>query len=341
VAGTQVELGLLEREGELAVLGSLVGAAERGEGTLAVIEGTAGIGKTRLLAEMRGRAGAGMRVLSARGGELEGDFAFGVVRQLFEPLLAAAEPERRAELVSGAAALAAPLFESRSVGSWSETEGDVSFAVLHGLYWLAANAALEQPTMVAIDDLHWSDTPSLRWLCYLARRLEGLPLLVVVAMWPAEQGRDPELLDELLADPATTAVHPGPLNADSIAALARRRFEGDYHVFILSRVREAFDRGLTTEEAVGHGIKTTAGVVSSAAVVMVGVFSIFATLPIIDMKEMGIGLAAAVLIDATIVRAVLLPATMKLLGDWNWYLPHWLDRGHAGVGRPMASGPQA
>jgi RND superfamily putative drug exporter len=99
----------------------------------------------------------------------------------------------------------------------------------------------------------------------------------------------------------------------------------DYHVFILSRVREAFDRGLKTEDAVAHGIKTTAGVVSSAALVMVGVFSIFATLPIIDMKEMGIGLAAAVLIDATIVRAVLLPATMKLLGDWNWYLPRWLE----------------
>jgi uncharacterized membrane protein YdfJ with MMPL/SSD domain len=98
----------------------------------------------------------------------------------------------------------------------------------------------------------------------------------------------------------------------------------DYHVFILSRVREAFDRGLKTEDAVAHGIKTTAGVVSSAALVMVGVFSIFATLPILDMKELGIGLAAAVLIDATIVRAVLLPATMKLLGDWNWYLPNWL-----------------
>jgi RND superfamily putative drug exporter len=99
----------------------------------------------------------------------------------------------------------------------------------------------------------------------------------------------------------------------------------DYHVFILSRVREAFDRGMKTEDAVAHGIKTTAGVVSSAALVMVGVFSIFATLPILDMKEMGIGLAAAVLIDATIVRAVLLPATMKLLGDWNWYLPRWLS----------------
>ncbi|HET9011463.1 MAG TPA: MMPL family transporter, partial [Gemmatimonadaceae bacterium] len=99
----------------------------------------------------------------------------------------------------------------------------------------------------------------------------------------------------------------------------------DYHVFILSRIREAFDRGLTTEDAVAHGIMTTAGVVTSAALVMVGVFSIFITLPILDVKQAGFGLAVAVLIDATIVRAVLLPATMKLLGDWNWYLPRWLN----------------
>jgi uncharacterized membrane protein YdfJ with MMPL/SSD domain len=98
----------------------------------------------------------------------------------------------------------------------------------------------------------------------------------------------------------------------------------DYHVFILSRIREAYDRGLSTEDAVAHGIKTTAGTVTSAALVMVGAFSIFATLPILDMKEMGVGLATAVLVDATIVRGVLLPASMKLLGDWNWYLPNWL-----------------
>ncbi len=99
----------------------------------------------------------------------------------------------------------------------------------------------------------------------------------------------------------------------------------DYHVFILSRIREGYDRGLGTDEAVSHGIRSTAGVVTSAAIVMVGVFSVFAILPLIDMKEMGVGLAAAVLIDATIIRGVLLPATMKLLGDWNWYLPRWLE----------------
>jgi uncharacterized membrane protein YdfJ with MMPL/SSD domain len=98
----------------------------------------------------------------------------------------------------------------------------------------------------------------------------------------------------------------------------------DYHVFILSRIREAHDDGMSTEDAVSHGIKATAGTVTSAAIVMVGAFAIFATLPILDMKQMGIGLAAAVLIDATIVRGVLLPASMKLLGDWNWYLPNWL-----------------
>ena len=99
----------------------------------------------------------------------------------------------------------------------------------------------------------------------------------------------------------------------------------DYHVFILTRVREARDRGMSTGEAVEHGISATAGVVTSAALVMVGVFAVFALMPILDMKEMGIGLAAAVLIDATIIRAVLLPASMKLLGDWNWYLPTWLE----------------
>jgi uncharacterized membrane protein YdfJ with MMPL/SSD domain len=99
----------------------------------------------------------------------------------------------------------------------------------------------------------------------------------------------------------------------------------DYHVFILSRVREAYDRGLSNEQAVAYGIKSTAGVVTSAATVMVVTFGVFATLPLIDFKEMGIGLAAAILIDATIVRAVLLPATMKLLGDRNWYLPKWLQ----------------
>jgi RND superfamily putative drug exporter len=99
----------------------------------------------------------------------------------------------------------------------------------------------------------------------------------------------------------------------------------DYHVFILSRVKELYDGGMTTEDAVATGIKRTAGTVTSAAVVMVAVFAIFVTLRTLDIKQMGFGLAAAILIDSTVVRAVLLPAVMKLLGDWNWYLPSWLE----------------
>jgi uncharacterized membrane protein YdfJ with MMPL/SSD domain len=118
----------------------------------------------------------------------------------------------------------------------------------------------------------------------------------------------------------------------------------DYHVFILTRIREAYDRGMSTEEAVSHGLRTTAGVVTSAAAVMVAVFAIFATLSFLDFKEMGVGLAAAILIDATIIRGVLLPATMKLLGERNWYLPRWLGwlprvgvEGPAGGVRPSVS----
>jgi uncharacterized membrane protein YdfJ with MMPL/SSD domain len=117
----------------------------------------------------------------------------------------------------------------------------------------------------------------------------------------------------------------------------------DYHVFILSRVKELYDRGMSTDQAVQQGISTTAGTVTSAAIVMVGVFSVFVTLEFIDFKELGLGLAVAVLIDATIIRGVLLPAAMKLLGDWNWYLPsrlEWLPRvGSEGDAAPPVEPP--
>jgi uncharacterized membrane protein YdfJ with MMPL/SSD domain len=100
----------------------------------------------------------------------------------------------------------------------------------------------------------------------------------------------------------------------------------DYHVFILSRIKELHDAGLPTEEAVSRGIRRTAGTVTSAAIIMVAVFSIFGTLELIMMKQLGVGLAIAVLLDATVIRGVLLPATMKLLGDWNWYMPRSLER---------------
>src|SRR5512133_890109 len=214
---------LLEREAQVASLEALADAACSGGGRFVVIEGSAGIGKTRLLAEARAIGGsAGMRVLAARGGEFEGEFAYGIVRQLFEPLLASAAPGLRAELLSGPAALTEPLFEASQLTASQEAPAEGSFAIVQGLYWLAANAALQQPTLLAIDDLHWADTPSLRWLLYLTRRLEGVPLLVAAATRPPEgERRDPTLVAELVAEPEVTGIHPEPIGRASIAVLAR------------------------------------------------------------------------------------------------------------------------
>jgi uncharacterized membrane protein YdfJ with MMPL/SSD domain len=111
----------------------------------------------------------------------------------------------------------------------------------------------------------------------------------------------------------------------------------DYHVFILSRVREAVDHGATTDEALRRSIPATAGVVTSAALVMVCVFALFGTASSLDLKQVGVGLAAAVLLDATIIRAVLLPSSMALLGERNWYLPRFLQRlPKAGIEAPVA-----
>ena len=111
----------------------------------------------------------------------------------------------------------------------------------------------------------------------------------------------------------------------------------DYHVFILSRVKERVDAGESTEDAVTHAISRTAGTITSAALVMVGVFALFASVRLLPIKQLGFGLAVAVFLDATVVRAVLLPAAMKLLGDWNWYLPRglsWLPSLEAEERRP-------
>lgn len=168
---------LLEREGELGALGTLIAASSEG-GHLVAIEGPAGMGKTRLLGGARSRAReAGMEVLSARGSELEREFSYGVVRQLFEPVLVSATPEERAGLLGGAAALAAPLFDPSA--PVQESVVDSSFATLHGLFWLTATLSEQRPLLLAIDDLHWCDPPSLRWLAHLLPRIEGLTLLVV------------------------------------------------------------------------------------------------------------------------------------------------------------------
>jgi DNA-binding CsgD family transcriptional regulator len=212
---------LLERDGELASLESLIDDAAAGRARLALVEGPAGIGKTSLMLEARRRAGeAGMRALAARGSELERQFPFGVVRQLFEPLLV--DPERRKQALSGAAVTAATVFEAPVDGE-GELSGDGSFAVLHGLYWLTVNLSAESPLLLAVDDLHWCDRPSLRFLLYLSRRLEGLPALVACSLRPAEPGADAALLGELAGDPMSVQLYPSALSREAVTEVVRAR----------------------------------------------------------------------------------------------------------------------
>ena len=214
---------LLEREAEVAVLRAAVDAASSGAGRVVAIEGRAGLGKTRLVGEARSlAAAAGFEVLLARSADLEQEFAYGVVRQLFEPYLASLTHEERDEALSGTAALAERLFGDEELTG--ADAGDVSFAVLHGLYWLAANLAARGPLAVVVDDLHWTDAPTLRWLAFLGRRLEGLPLLVVLGLRPPEQAVERELLTELLSDPAALVIRPTALGEASVAAMV----EGEY-----------------------------------------------------------------------------------------------------------------
>src|SRR3954453_13660901 len=171
---------LAERDAELAQVEQALADAARGDGRLLLVEGPAGIGKSRLLAEVRRRAGEqGALVLSARGSELEREFPFGGVRQLFEVPLA--PPAERDAALAGAAAGAATVLDAPAAG---DVEAEGSFAALHGLYWLPPN--LPPPRLLVllpslgllIDDLHWLDRPTLRWLAYLVGRLEGQSILV-------------------------------------------------------------------------------------------------------------------------------------------------------------------
>ena len=207
---------LYERQVQLAALEHLVDAVVGGDAGIGLIEGAAGIGKSRLLSEARRSALAGgMRVLSARGGELERDFPFGVVRQLFESTLS----EGDASVFSGAAAPARAVLELMP----DRGDPDPSFAALHGLYWLTVNLSLDGPVLLAVDDLHWCDRPSLRFLAYLVRRLEGLPVLLLATLRPAQPGVDAGLVDEIAGDPLTVAIHPRPLNVDSVEAIVKSR----------------------------------------------------------------------------------------------------------------------
>ena len=229
---------LLEREAELAALDALLAAARTG-GKLLAIEGPAGIGKTRLLAETRERAQAsGMLVLAARGSELEHDFSYGVVRQLFEPLLASVPREERDNLFADAAGLASPIFDPTRLGA--EQDEDSSLAMLHGLFWLTANLTARRPALLAIDDLHWCDPSSLRWLAYLLARLEGLSLLVVVGLRPSEPGAaDVVHLGRITTDSLATVLRPGALSEEATGELMRHAFAAAVEPAFRSALHEA------------------------------------------------------------------------------------------------------
>jgi DNA-binding CsgD family transcriptional regulator len=194
----------------------LLAGARAGSGGGLVFEGPAGIGKSSLLAATRTAAGAELRVLSARGGELERDLPFGIVRQLLEPVVGAYDAEEREALLAGAAALSRPVLFAVD----PEAGAEPSFSSLHGLYWLTINLADVQPLLVAVDDAHLADVASLRWLVYLARRLAGVPLALALTTKAAEPGPVQELLDELLVIPEVEVLQPGGLSEQAIAMLA-------------------------------------------------------------------------------------------------------------------------
>ncbi|MGB8650611.1 MAG: BTAD domain-containing putative transcriptional regulator, partial [Mycobacteriales bacterium] len=206
---------LVDRDRELHALQAAFDEVSRGCSQVLLIDGPAGIGKSRLLVEARRLAAErSLPVLLARGSQLEKSFGFGAVRQLLEPLLA--DPARREQLLGGAAASARGVFDE------VDTRADGSFAVLHGLFWLTVNLAADGPLVVMVDDLQWCDSGSLRFLTYLARRLDTLPVLLVGTIRTGEKPDDELLLADLY-DVAAPPLRPEPLSAEATARMVRDR----------------------------------------------------------------------------------------------------------------------
>ncbi|WP_067479326.1 ATP-binding protein [Actinomadura hibisca] len=214
---------VLERETELEALRAAVAAGADGGSGFLIVSGSAGVGKTLLLGQARRLATeSGLRVLSARCTQLERDYAFSVVRQLFEHLLMVSAPDQRETWLSGAARDSAGVVGVAGAGSPS---GD--FSLLHSLFWLTSNICQDGPLVLLVDDLHWADEASLRLLAFLQPRLEDLNLLVVGAMRPAEQRAAVKLLDTIIGDPSCTVLEPGPLSAAAAVTVLAHAFERD------------------------------------------------------------------------------------------------------------------
>ena len=224
---------LLERAKEVDEILDLLDRAMQGRGGLLAFEGAAGIGKSRLLAAaIEAARERGMTVTRARGGSLEQEFAFGAARQLLEPLVVAGDP---AQVFAGAAAAAAPVL-GHGVANAATDPG----TVLHGLYWVTANAAESRPLALICDDAHWFDSPSLRFLAYLARRVDELPIAVIVGTRPpTSTGPEADLLGRLLTDPAGRHVRPSPLSDDGVAQLVRSTLDAPPDPSFCQAVAEA------------------------------------------------------------------------------------------------------
>jgi DNA-binding CsgD family transcriptional regulator len=215
---------LFERESELTELAALLDSARGGRGGLVVVEGPAGIGKTRLLGAVRDAAGErGVESLAARGGELERELPFGVVRQLFERRLHRAAARERERLLEGPAGLSSSVLLNGAGDGGAGGVGGRSHAVLHGLYWLTSNLAERGPLLLCVDDAHWADAASLGFLHYLARRVDDLPLLLVVTLRPADAGSQGEPVARLRGEPLATVLRPAPLSRGAVSDLVRAR----------------------------------------------------------------------------------------------------------------------
>jgi DNA-binding CsgD family transcriptional regulator len=214
---------LVEREGELEAASHALGEIVAGDGSVIAVEGPAGIGKSVLIGEITERAAAdGFATHSARGSELEIDFAFGVVRQLFEAVVS----ERGTDVaLAGAAAPAASLFAAAAAPEEAVASGNVSFSVLHGLYWMTLNIAGDDPLLLVVDDLQWCDRASLRFLAYLAHRLDGTRIGLLSGHRSTEPGVDPTLMAGIAAEPSSVVISPRPLSVQGIGELIERRFE--------------------------------------------------------------------------------------------------------------------
>jgi DNA-binding CsgD family transcriptional regulator len=217
VASTEIfwPAALLEREGELRRISELAEEAAAGHGAVVLVLGEPGIGKSALLAAARQEASARVASLAARGGELERELAFSIVRQLFEPRLTPAEPA----VFAGAAQFAAPVFRRARVGTDQAAAG----TVVHGLYWLCANLAEQRPLLLTVDDAHWCDEASLRFLSHLSRRIDGLPVLLVLAARPGTPNR-PNALDDALRGLRPQTMRLAPLTERAIGSLIHSRF---------------------------------------------------------------------------------------------------------------------